>query len=181
MQFISYTGEKCLLRPLKKEDADISIKWRNDPEIRARVMGYPYPVSAEMEAKWYANALNPQNKDQLYFAIESLSTHNFIGIIMLRKIDWIARTAWLGITIGAIEEHHKGIGTEAVSLILEHAFNIFNLRKVCIEVAEYNTKSYKFWKKLNFKEEGCLKEQLYLNHQYHDLHIMTIYKTISDQ
>lgn len=172
----THTGQICRLRPLKESDKKQSIHWRNKPEIREMVMGYRYPVTEAMESRWYADALAGHRKDAVFFAIETLENNQFVGIIQLNRIDWVARTAFLGIMIGETSAQSKGMGSEAMKLLLQHAFELLNLRKICIEVAAFNQGALRFYEQFRFEEEGCWRQQVFLGNAYHDLYLLALYK-----
>jgi RimJ/RimL family protein N-acetyltransferase len=172
---ISYEGDKVRLRPIRKADAERSIAWRNDPEVRENTLGYRFPVTEEMEAKWYESALKDQDKTRVVFAIEALADDALIGIIQLNRIDWIARLAYLGITIGERAYHGQGFGTDATKVLLRYAFDGLNLRKVCLEVVSYNTRAMKLYRALGFTEEGRLRDQVCLDGAYHDVALMALF------
>jgi len=175
MAIVSYKGDKCILRPLEASDKTFTKVWRNNPSIRDMVMGFRFPVTDEMEDIWFENALSGQNKEWLIYTMVDNQDLSVIGLIQLKPIDWIARTAFLGIVIGNEAKHHKGFGSEAWALLKTHAFDVMNLRKICIEVADYNQEALAFYLKHGFVEEGVWQKQLFLNGSYHDLRLLACY------
>ena len=45
-------GNKIILRPMKSEDWEKTIQWRNDQNIKTLAMTHPFPVTEELEKKW---------------------------------------------------------------------------------------------------------------------------------
>lgn len=176
-EMISYKGKKTRLRPIHKNDIEKSLIWKNDPEIRENVQGYRFPVTERMEEIWYESALNGQSRTKVIFSIESLKDNMFVGFIELNQIDWISRRCSFGITIGEKEYQNIGIGKDSIILLFNYAFEYLNIRKICLEVAAYNTKAINLYKKIGFIEEGILKEHLYLNNKYHDIILMRLFGT----
>lgn len=46
------TGDKIILRPIRIEDGEYTVRWRNDLFLKASTMSHPFPVTDDME-KWY--------------------------------------------------------------------------------------------------------------------------------
>jgi len=174
---ISYEGKKVRLRPLRKSDVEKSIVWRNDPEIRENAIGYRFPVTEEMEEKWFESALDDQSRTRVIFAIESLEEGALLGFLHLSQIDWIARRCYFGITIGEKQYQGKGFGADSMIVLLKYAFECLNLRKICLEVASYNENAIRLYQKFGFVEEGVLREHLYLEGKYHDVVVMRIFQS----
>ena len=164
-----YAGERCRLRPLKREDAGKALAWRNDPDIRDMALGNRFPVTAEVDAQWFDAALTDKSNRRVVQAVEALSDGALVGMVTLRDIDWVARTTMFSIVIGEKAVQGKGIGTEATILTLGLAFEHFNLRKVSLVVAAFNATALHIYQKLGFREEGLLKEHAYHEGQFHDL------------
>ena len=169
---LHYNGKQVLLRPLRKSDIESTLKWRNDPELRENVLGYRFPVTIEMEEKWYHEALMDQNQKRVFFAIETVEQNKLIGFTCLDKIDWIARIGFLGIIIGDKEYQGRKMAWEAMHILFSYAVNCLNLRKICLEVPGYNQRAIDLYLKFGFSEEGKLSGQIFLDGQYHDLILM---------
>lgn len=164
--------EKSLLRPLQKSDAAISLHWRNDPKIRDMVLGYRFPVTEIMEGEWLEKAMNDQSQKRVIFAIEDATDNKLVGFSYLEDINWIDQTCYVGIMIGNKERHGKGLGNSALAQTLEYGFNTLNLRKILSKVLLNHSIAKSMNARFNLKEEGRLRNQVYLNGQYHDLLIL---------
>ena len=88
-------------------------------------MGLRLPVTKEMEEKWYQKVLDGQNNFKIVYAIEDIEDDEFVGFVMLTKIDWISRTADFGISIGEKDRRGKGIGSEVMNIFIKYAFDDF--------------------------------------------------------
>lgn len=76
---------------------------------------------------------------------------------LLKKV---AKTAWIGITIGESEGRGKGIGVEAMNYI-EEQIKKDGLKRIELGVFEFNTRAQKLYKKLGYKEIGRLEDFTY--------------------
>lgn len=166
-------GEKVFLRPVKYEDWQKTINWRNDLEFNSLIMSHPFPVTEELEREWIKGVLEDKNDNSVYFAICSKDSEELVGITKLYQINGISRTCYFGIYIGSETNREKGFGKEAMRLVINYAFNSLNLRKMLVEVVEINQTAISLYKKLGFKKEGDLKEQFYSNGKYQDVKIMS--------
>jgi len=169
---ICYEGSKVRLRPIRSSDMAQSIRWRNDPEVRERALGYRFPVTEAMERRWYDAVMDDQSRTRVVFAVEALDDDALVGFIQLNRIDWISRTSYLGLVIGEKDRQGQGMGTDATSILLKYAFDCLNLRKVCLEVAAYNPGAIELYRRLGFRKEGALRAQVYLEGTCHDLVLM---------
>ncbi|HBX50586.1 MAG: hypothetical protein A2W98_01215 [Bacteroidetes bacterium GWF2_33_38] len=170
-------GEKVILRPLKRSDMSKTITWRNDIDVIKQAQLIRFPKSEEMEKEWWDNVLIDKSNRNVYFAVEEKSSSNFIGIIQLNQIDWISGTAVWGFIIGNKEDRGKGYSTEAPRLLFDYAFNILNLRKIFGYPVEYNQATLKMHQKIgNFKQEGKLVKHYYINNEYHDVLILSLFR-----
>lgn len=174
---ISYTGKQIRLRPLRRSDKDRFLKWRNDPDVRDHALGIRFPITEKMEEEWLEKAMDDRSNTRVVFAIETLKEQELIGLIHLNRIDWVSRLSYCGIMIGEKSHYGKGIAPEATTILLNYAFNILNLRKVVVEVASFNKRSIRVTEKLGFRQEGCLRENVYLEGKYHDLILLGLLKS----
>ncbi len=60
----------------------------------------------------------------------------------IHRINWKDRTATTGAVIGEKAYWDKGYGSEAKMLVLDYAFNMLNLRKICSQVLAFNKRSH---------------------------------------
>lgn len=67
-----------------------------------------------------------------------------------------------------------GIGAYVGLKFLNELFLDYPIRKIYIDVYDYNNQSLLSNLQIGFVEEGCLKEYRYNNGQYYDLHILSI-------
>jgi len=91
--------------------------------------------------------------NDLVLAIISKSDNFHIGNIGLHNIDWFYRKAELGIIIGERNYQGKGLATEAVKLLLKHAFQRLNLHKVYLRTEEENERAIKMFTAAGFKRK----------------------------
>ena len=163
-----------ILRPLRYDDLKQTLRWRNDPEIKASSIMHPFPVTFELEEEWYAT-LNDKRNKAIWFGIELEEDAKLIGFTFLNNIRWVDRTCNLGIVIGEIKYQGSGIGKKVMNLLVSYAFKSLNLRKITLEVRSDHAAALKLYEKLGFKQEGILKDQYFADSKYHDTLILSIF------
>ena len=94
----------------------------------------------------------------------------------IHHINWVNGTATTGAIIGEVENRGKGYGTDAKMTLLNYMFNTLNLRKICSEVIEYNTRSYNYSLGCGYREEGRKIKHIFRNGQYWDLIQLAVFK-----
>lgn len=139
------------LRPLTIEDAAISYRWRNNPEIwRFTPFNPAEPITLEIETRWLSDLL--QRRDQKRFAICLKKTGRYIGNIQLINIT--NGTGELHLFIGETDCWGKGIGQSATSLLLDYAFFKLGLRRVTLSVDPENLAAIAIYTRQGFAEKG---------------------------
>jgi RimJ/RimL family protein N-acetyltransferase len=162
------TGEKIVLRSIHFEDWEKTINWRNDLFIKASTMSHPFPVTQEMEKAWYENVLKNKDNNYLPFTVVSKKDGEILGYFSLNNINWISRTAFVSGAIGDGQNFGKGLGREAVDLLLKYAFGYLNLQKVCAWVRTDHP-AMKTWIGLGAVTEGTLHRHFFAEGTYHDV------------
>ena len=167
-------GKLVNLRAIERKDLDEIMKWVNDREVTKYLAAFLYPVSRAEEEKFLERAMS-RNDTEKNLVIET-KEGVYIGQISLHKIDWKNNNAELGIIIGNKEYWSKGYGTEAIKILLHHAFNQMNLYKIYLRVFEFNQRGIRCYEKCGFKKEGKLRKNYFYKAKYYDVILMGILK-----
>lgn len=176
MRPIFLKTKNIFLGPLSNDDElQDYASWLNDQEITLYMGSGRFPLHSD-GLKDYINGFN-NRKDGMLLGIFLKTNSKHIGNITLQQIDWLNRFAEIGIIIGDKKSHGKGYAKEAIKLIVEHAFNKMNLRKVCTGMIRGNTASKRAFESVGFKVEGILREHFYLNDEYLDCYRMGLLKS----
>jgi RimJ/RimL family protein N-acetyltransferase len=165
-------GRLVRLRALTTGDLPALVEWRNDPEIKALLGGWSFPVSLEAEQEWFEEARRVQSTQRL--AIEVLKDGRYIGNIGLYDIDWKDRKAEYGILIGDKTAWGKGYGLDASTALLAYAFGELNLHRVFLRVLAHHVRAVRLYEKLGFRPEGRLRLDVFRGGEYHDTLIMGV-------
>ncbi len=161
------------LEPLTREDMEQIRIWRHQfPET----LRTPYMLTKEMQEDYYLNTICNRESHTRYWALwidEPHVTHQgwtlaadapsrfdvptqtafptFAGYGGIENISWENRTGEISLLIDP-GRHGEGLGTEAVALFLDQAFNYLNLNAVFAEC--YGCGPTGFWKKMYHRYGG---------------------------
>lgn len=167
-----YQGDTITLRPFEKSDSTHYLEWVNDQEI-ATYLGRALPVSRVEHEAWYESLM--QRQDAVVFSIERNDSRRYIGNVWLWNIHWINRNAELRILLGESANQGQGQGSEACKLLLDFAFGRLGLHKVYLYVSALNPRAKKAFEKSGFVEEGCLKDEFFLDGKFTDVYRMAAF------
>lgn len=165
-------GELVRLRAITTADLPMLVEWRNDPEIKALLGGWSFPVSLEAEQEWFAKARQEQSTQRL--AIEVLEDSRYVGNIGLYDINWKDRKAEYGILIGDKSAWGRGYGLDASNALLCYAFRELNLHRISLRVLAQHRRAIRLYEKIGFREEGRLREDTFRGGVYQDSLLMGI-------
>lgn len=159
------------LRSLLKEDSECYFRWINDRDLVLN--NAPYKPITQLEHENWFNQI-ASYKDRVIFSIVENQSGKLIGTCSLRNINLLHRNAELQIRIGESDFHNRGYGTEAVNLLIKHAFSDLNLIRIYLHVFCDNISAIRSYQKCNFQTEGTLRKAAYVNGKYVDVHLMSI-------
>lgn len=169
-----FENKMIKLRKLSSSDYITYHDWRNDMEVMETTSPQLDIYTLE-ETEQYISAIVSQTTAKGYL-IEYKETEQTVGIVSLINIDYKNRSAECIIDIGVKDMWGKGIGSAAISLILEFAFNELNLHRIYLQVFSFNERAIKLYEKMGFIHEGKFRQALYRMGKWHDIAIMSILK-----
>lgn len=169
--FIS--GKTVDLRVITEACIPEFLVWYNNSEVTNNITIY-LPTTEKDEKDWIASLQTKKNTDIVLAITTKEGQH--IGNIGIHGINWKDRVGTTGTVIGEKEFRGKGIGTEVKMYILNYAFNILNLRKVCSRAFAFNAASRRFSEKCGYKYEGLLKEHAFKNGEYVDEVLLAVFR-----
>ena len=163
-------GSSVLLRPIKRSDISYFLKWFNDPEL-VQYIGMYLPMTEMAEEKYIEELGTTRARSHAQFVIEvkAGASTKPIGTCGLDGINSKDNHATFGIVIGEKDYWSKSYGMEAARLLIDYGFQQLNLNRISSTALAFNERSTKLHKKLGFREEGCLRQAMFKNGQYHDL------------
>lgn len=153
------SGEQVSLRTVTPDDYELLLEHGNHPTVR-EYAPVPTPVSKQDIA-----AFIEEDSESVQFLV--CREARPVGFIFLFNIESQRDHAEIGVWITP-EDHGKEYGTDAIELCLEHAFADRGLHKILARVFEHNEASQRIFKKLEFEQEGRLREHDFIRGAYRD-------------
>ncbi len=164
-------GQHIRLAPLRAEDSETLFGWINDRPLTIYSAAY-HPVDDLSHQSWFGAVT--KKSSVAIFAIRRVSDDALIGTCQLHSIHPVFRSAEMQIRIGNTGDQSKGCGTEAVRLLLSHAFRDLNLQRVDLHVLASNARAIRVYEKCGFQREGVKRRAAWIDNAWHDLIIMSI-------
>lgn len=137
---------KVLIRPLRFEDASVSWKWRNDPEVWKHTGSRPnIVITEEIEKQWVLGKLEEHNSARFAIEVDDV----YVGNIQLTNIVE-KETAEYHVFIGDKSYWGKGVASLATAQIIRYAKNLLNLQSLYLHVRPENISAIKVYEKSGF-------------------------------
>ena len=170
-----FVGNKVFLSPVQDDDAECFTKYMNDMEVTDFTGTTHNIYNYAGEKSWITNIYSSEKNKT--FCICRVEDEKVIGNISLMEIDYINRTAELGIMIGEEDSRSKGYGEEAINLLLDYGFNYLNLHSIYLRVNSINKRAIRCYEKVGFKPLGTKREDKFINGKYYDTIYMDLLKS----
>jgi RimJ/RimL family protein N-acetyltransferase len=163
-----FVGEKVRLTAFEPRDLAILTCWYQDAEFMRLFDAEAAHPKTERQVAEYVDG-QQRSPTAFVFAIRPLNSDQMVGYTVLDGIIWSQGIGWVAIGIGDPALRGKGIGSDAMRLLLNFAFGELNLRRVQLTVFAYNVPAMRLYKKLGFQREGLFREFLMRDGQVYDL------------
>lgn len=163
-------GERVTIRPLKVEDVFYMRNWgyHDNPLLS----DYNFPTMTDNEVHtWYKFKTLPWFNR--YFGV--LNEENIlIGYMGIKNIKKVKKESTLGIVFDP-NYVSKGYGSETLRVFLNYYFKQLKMKRMYLEVAEFNKRAYKAYKNIGFKPIGYYLDEFHdtgldLNNPYYLKH-----------
>ena len=170
---IKITTKNLTIRNLRvsdisKEYVDSLNKWEIVKYTEARHQSWEY--------KSVKKNLLLSRKNNIPFLGLFFNDEVHIGNIRLPGIDRKNKRILLGIMIFNSSYSNKGLGSEALIGISDYLFTIAKINKITADYCIKNIASKKMFKKANYKIEGLLKKNLFIENKFEDTEIVSLIK-----
>ena len=161
----SIEGPGLRLRAATADDAAARLSLGHNPDI-VRMFGVNLadhkPMTLDAAEGWALGLSSDPNA----WIIEV--SGQLIGEIKLHSINVQDRRASMAIAIYDPSQLGKGLGSEAIRLLLHHAFTQLHLHRVGIRVLAYNERAIRAYLKCGFVVEGRERETAFVDGVWHD-------------
>ena len=167
-------ADKIYLRPFEDSDIDLVYFGKNNEEVRKTLFLFEPLNRQSISNELYAWE---KSKESILFTICNQKENTAVGQTALFRIDYISRAAIFYIAIYLPEYRGKGYGKQATELMISYAFDILNLNRLQLHVAQNNPNAIKVYEKAGFIKEGTLRQAMYHNNTFVDFDVMGILRS----
>jgi RimJ/RimL family protein N-acetyltransferase len=176
-------GERVRFRGVERTDIPRFVVWLNDPEVIQGILVHS-PISQADEEGWFERMLTrPVDERVMGIEVREVATSGaeeswqLVGTCAFDHIDWRIQAAEFGIMIGEKSYWNRGLGTEAVRLLLKHGFKTLNLNRIYLQVFTTNPGAIRAYEKAGFTLEVRQRQAEYKDGKYIDVLLMSILKS----
>lgn len=150
--------ERLVLREVVDGDVDDLYEILGDPEVAK--FDYFYPVNSIEEVKKIIERYKTELvvKEEITWGIALKESNRLIGTCCLGSFNEGARRAEIGYDV-AQAHWGKGYATEALAAVVKYAFMEMDLNRIEATITPGNDASIKVLRKLNFVNEGIMRER----------------------
>jgi RimJ/RimL family protein N-acetyltransferase len=165
------TAKRIQLGPVEESDLSTLFRWINDRNLVLSSARYR-PVHFSDHLAWWRAVSADQST--VLFAIRLREDARLVGTCQLHWIDVASGSAELQIRIGEPDARGRGLGVEAVDLLLVHAFADLGLHRVALHVLASNAPALALYERSGFVHEGRLRDAAYRDGRREDVLLMGI-------
>jgi RimJ/RimL family protein N-acetyltransferase len=165
-------GEGVELRRHDRANYPLYARWYGDEEVWRLTSWEPEPMRRGAVERLFEDREKSPRDDS--FAIHREAEEEPFGVISLMNISEDNASADLSVIVGDEKYRDKGLGTEAIRIILWHAFEELGLDRVGLSVFEFNEPAISAYEKLGFKRESRLRNAVRRDGGSHDAIFMRI-------
>ena len=160
-------GPNISLRAIEPSDIDILYQWENDVE-NWKVSNTQAPFSRFILEQYITSA------HQDIYCVKQLrliicdSNNKPVGCIDLFDFDPNHLRCGIGILISEKSDRRKGYASEALELLIDYCFSVFNLHQLYCNITTDNEASVLLFQKHGFQITGIKKQWIRDGNKYKD-------------
>jgi diamine N-acetyltransferase len=165
---ITLKGTNIYLRALEPEDLEFVYAIENN-ESFWEVSNTQTPYSRFLIRQYLENAHQDiYEAKQLRLAICLNDSQEAIGLIDLFDFDPKNNRAGVGLVIADLSSRNKGIGSEALELVINYSFQQLQLHQLYANIGSDNEISLQLFTKFGFQKIGIKKDWIKVNNRFKD-------------
>ncbi len=154
---VTLQGKHIYLRALEPEDLDFIHGIENDESIW-ELSNTQTPYSKFLIKQYLEHSHKDIYEVKQLRLVISNKNDEALGMIDLFDFDFKNKRAGVGILVRDEVKRQKGIGTEALELLIHYSFNRLNLHQLYCYISEKNDASINLFTKKGFKKIGLKKD-----------------------
>lgn len=167
-------GRHVSIRTMEIEDLPAVKAINDDPGVRGNVVGWGWPNSNSEMQRWHQQS-------------QGGSTHRWvvadedgavIGVTGLWDVDWQSRHALTALKIGGANPvRGRGLGTDAIMLVMAFAFHDVGLNRLYGSILTTNHASFRAYvEKCGWTHEGTSRQHVWRHGEFVDLRQVAVLK-----
>ena len=164
-------SEQVTIRKFTVADIKNKVKWVNDP-LNNKYLHYTLPLEYEKTMRWFESVKDDKTRYDCVIEYGGVS----VGLIGLLNIDEQNKKAEVYVVLGEHDYKGKGVANRAGIKLLDHAFAVLGLEKICSYMEVDNVASQKCWKRMGFVQEGLLRSDIIYNGKKVDRYAYACFK-----
>ena len=154
------------LRTIRDDDAAALLVLHGDAEVMRYWSTSPW-TGIEQAHAHLQRVRRDREAGVLPWAVADRASDALIGAATLFRIDPVHRHAEIGYALGRAH-WGKGLASEAVRLVLHHAFDTLDLERIEADTDPRNASSCRMLERLGFVREGLLRKRWFVNNEWCD-------------
>ena len=173
---VTLKGKRIFLRALEPDDLEFVHAIENDENIW-HLSNTQTPYSKFL-IKQYLEAAQKDifEAKQLRLVISNYE-NEALGMIDIFDFDFLNKRAGIGILVRNEKDRGKGIGSEALQLLIRYSFTHLQLHQLYCNISENNEVSLKLFAKQGFKKIGLKKDWTFSQNSFHNEYLLQLIKT----
>ncbi|GGQ21096.1 GNAT family N-acetyltransferase [Streptomyces roseolilacinus] len=152
------TGDRVVLRPFTEDDAATMAAIIEDPETSRLTGGAGRPPFTFAHLRHWYGSRGAQD-DRLDLGLVDRASGGLVGELVLNEWDEPNRSCNFRVMIGPAGRD-RGLGTEAIRLLLAYGFERLGLHRVHLGVYAFNPRALRVYERVGFVREGVERQAL---------------------
>lgn len=149
-------GRRVKIKEFKLEDAYLMRKWGKHENLLLEDYNFPDMTDKQLE-DWYH--MKTRHMFDKYYSIYDIEEKDLIGYMGTKNINLIRKSSTLGIVLDP-KRVSLGYGSDILESFLEYYFSSLKMKRMYLEVAEFNTRAYRLYEKMGFKNIGYYMDEI---------------------
>lgn len=170
---VTLKGEHVFLRALEPEDLDFVYEIENDEDLW-HLSHTNTPYSRFLIKQYLENAHQDIYEAKQLRLVVSSYEKEVLGLIDVFDFDFKNKRAGIGIVIKEEKNRGRGIGGEALQLLIDYCFLTLDLHQLYCNISEDNIRSLKLFQSFNFKTIGLKKDWNFSNNGYTNEYLLQL-------
>jgi len=165
-----------LLKPISIEQSNELLKIYSNKEVQKYTDNKLIDSEKDTRKLIISSIEKAKNKSNIFLGIFLKNNNKLIGTIKIYHIDFKHSFASLGILLHK-KYWHKGIMQEALTYFLDYYFNKLNFNRIEAQTFVKNYPAIKLFEKMNFTNEGKLRQNFIINGKFEDSYLFSMLKS----